>query len=220
MDISESFRQALSMGNLSVLPLALFGGLIAGLNPCCLALYPAAAGACCSARDATLRRSLRNSVAFVLGVATAIAALGIVAAYAGRVASVSAPVKYTIAFVPVVMGLYRLGWVRLPMPVSSAVWPQAGTAFSAGLLLSLVIGPCGTPIIAAVLSFAAYKQDFVYGGILLFAYGVGTSLPILLVGTAGGKVLERLNRARFGKHVDVGVGGFLVLIGLYLLWSV
>lgn len=208
------------MSNLSALPLALFGGLIAGLNPCCLAIYPAAVGACCSARDATLRRSLRNSVAFVLGVATAMAALGVVAAYAGRVASVSSPVKYAIALVPVLMGLYRLGWIRQPMSTRSPVWARSGTAFGAGLLLSLVIGPCGTPIIAAVLSFAAYKRDFVFGGILLFAYGVGTSLPVLLVGTAGGTVLERLDRARFGKHVDKVVGGFLVLIGLYLLWIV
>ena len=208
------------MGNVSVVPLAMFGGLVAGLNPCCLALYPVAAGACCSARDATLRRSLRNSVAFVLGVATAMAALGIVAAYAGRVVSASAPVKYTIAFVPVLMGLYRLGWVRLPLPSVSPVWARWGTPFGAGLLLSLVVGPCGTPIIAAILSFAAYKQDFVFGGILLFAYGVGTSLPVLLVGTAGGKVLERLDRARFGTHVDEVVGGSLVLIGLYLLWIV
>lgn len=48
MDFSEGFSQALAAGNMVALPLALLGGLVAGMNPCCLALYPAAAVACCS----------------------------------------------------------------------------------------------------------------------------------------------------------------------------
>ena len=61
MGILETLSQALSGGNIAALPLALVGGVIAGVNPCCLALYPAAAGACCgTTQQQTLTRHSRN----------------------------------------------------------------------------------------------------------------------------------------------------------------
>jgi hypothetical protein len=51
MNFAHSLNQALSGSSLLALPLALLGGLIAGMNPCCLALYPAVAGTCCSGEE-------------------------------------------------------------------------------------------------------------------------------------------------------------------------
>lgn len=219
MEVSQALGHALSAGNLVALPLALVGGLIAGMNPCCLALYPAAATACCSVEQQTSQRApLGRAVAFVLGVAVAIAALGGVAAYIGRIAVISSPVRYGIAVIPIVMGLYQLGWLPLPRWTPRTFTASVGGAFGAGALLSLIIGPCGTPVLASVLSFAAYNQSFAYGGLLLFAYGVGSGLPVMLVGTAAGGLLNAVERSGFRKSLDAVLGGSLVLLGLYLLW--
>jgi len=221
MNFPINLSQALSGGNLVALPLALAGGVLAGMNPCCLALYPAAAGACCSVREQqTLRRSFGNAVAFVLGIAIAIAALGAIAAYVGRIAEIGTPVKYAIAAIPIFMGLYRLGWVKLPAFSPKPFQPGVGGAFGTGLLLSLIIGPCGTPVLASVLSYAAYKQSFVYGGLLLFLYGLGTGLPLVLVGTAAGGILKRFDCSRFGRLIDPMLGSSLLLLGFYLLWRI
>ncbi len=220
MDIPGAFQQALSAGNVATLPLALIGGLVAGMNPCCLALYPAAAGACCSPKEQSVRPPLSNAMAFLFGVASAIAAMGVLAAYIGRVAAVALPVKYTIAFLPIVLGMSRLGWVRLPFAVPKTPRPRVAGAFGVGLLVSLVVGPCGTPLLASVLSFAAYKQSFFYGGLLLFLYGIGNGLPVVLLGTAGGGMLKRIDRSRFGSWIDPIGGGLLILLGFYLLWRI
>ena len=219
MEVSQALGHALSAGSLAALPLALLGGLIAGMNPCCLALYPAAATVCCSVGQQTAHRApLGRAVAFVLGIAVAIAVLGGVAAYIGRIAVVSTPVRYGIAVIPIVMGLYQLGWLPLPRWTARTFTATVGGAFGAGALLSLVIGPCGTPVIASVLSFAAYQQSFAYGGLLLFAYGIGSGLPVMLVGTAAGGLLNSLERTGFREWLDAVLGGSLVLLGLYLLW--
>ena len=221
LNFPVSLSQALSGGNLVALPLALTGGVLAGLNPCCLALYPAAAGACCSLEEPqTVRRSFGNAIAFALGLALAIAALGVFAAYIGRVAEVGTPVKYAIAAIPVLMGIYRLGWVKFTAFTPKPLQPGLGGAFGTGLLLSLVIGPCGTPVLASVLSYAAYKQSFIYGGLLLFLYGLGSGLPLVLVGTAAGGFLKRLDCIRFGRLMDPLLGSSLVLVGFYLLWRI
>jgi len=221
MEISQALGHALSAGNLVALPLALVGGVIAGMNPCCLALYPAAAAVCCSVGRQTVHRpALGKAVAFVLGVAVAIAALGGVAAYIGRIATVASPVKYGIAVIPIAMGLHQLGWLSLPQWTARTFVASTSGAFGTGALLSLVIGPCGTPVLASVLSFAAYQQSFAYGGLLLFVYGVGSSLPLILVGTASGSLLNSLDRPALRKWINAVLGGSLVLLGLYLLWRV
>ena len=220
MNIPLNLNLALSGGSLIALPLALAGGLVAGMNPCCLALYPAAAGSCCSVQEQTTRRSFGNALAFVLGLAIAVAFLGSMAAYVGRIAEIGAPVKYAIAGIPMLMGIYRLGWVQLPSFSLKPFQPSLGGAFGSGLLLSLIIGPCGTPVLASVLSYAAYKQNFVYGGLLLFLYGLGTGLPLILVGTAGGQLLRRLDCSHYGRLVDPILGSSLLLLGFYLLWRI
>lgn len=221
VEVSQALGHALAAGNVAALPLALMGGVIAGMNPCCLALYPAAAAVCCSVGQPTIRvrPPLGKAFAFVLGVAMAIAVLGGVAAYIGRIATVATPVKYVIAVMPILMGLYQLGWLYLPQWTARTYRSSVGGAFGMGALLSLVIGPCGTPVLASVLSFAAYKQSLAYGGLLLFVYGVGSSLPLMLVGTAAGGFLNSVDRTRFRLKLDAVVGSSLVLLGLYLLWQ-
>lgn len=220
MNFPVDLSQALSGGNLVALPLALAGGVLAGMSPCCLALYPAAAGACCSVESQPLQRSLGNAVAFVLGIAISIAALGSVAAYVGRIAEIGTPAKYAIAMVPILMGVYRLGWIELPTVTLKTFQPGLSGAFGTGLLLSLVVGPCGTPVLASVLSYAAYTKSFVYGGLLLFAYGMGTGLPLVLVGTASGSLLKKFDCSRFGRLIDPILGTSLLLLGFYLLWRI
>ena len=132
MNLPEMLSDALSVGNVAALPLALAGGLVAGMNPCCLALYPAAAAACCGVQQQRQAQPIRTAVAFVLGVAFAIAALGVLAAYLGHVAVMASPVKYAIAVLPILMGVYLLGWIRFPNVAPKAYRPGYGGAFGAG----------------------------------------------------------------------------------------
>jgi cytochrome c biogenesis protein CcdA len=118
------------------------------------------------------------------------------------------------------MGVYRLGWITLPAFGPKPVRLGFGGAFGGGLILSLVLGPCGTPVLASVLSFAAYKRSFIYGGLLLFACGLGNGLPLVLVGTASGDVLRRLEGSRFEHFINFVLGGSLLLLGFWLLWRI
>lgn len=217
----ESIQAAASVGGLVAVPLAFVGGMLAGVNPCCIPLYPAAVATCCAGRDAESGGGLRSSGAFVTGVAVATAALGVLAALAGRVLSgLGGWAPYLVALIPLVMGLHLLGWMRVPLPASSRTARAKGVcgSFATGLLLSLVLAPCGTPVLASVLSFAAYKQSVAYGGVLLFAYGLGVGLPMIVLGTAASSLAQRLDRLGWRVWVDRIAGGALLALGFYLLW--
>lgn len=213
---------ALESGSLAALPLSLLGGLAMGMNPCCLALYPAAAATCCAgACEAPRERTpLPRAVLFVLGTATATTVLGVIAALAGEMMGGFAGwARYLIALVPIVMGVHVLGLVRLPLPKAVARPERRGAlgAFATGLLLSLVLTPCGTPALAAILSYAAYKGSVVYGALLLFTYGLGNGTPLLVVGLTAGGLVARLRNAVWLRRVERAAGGVLVALGLYLL---
>ncbi len=219
--VLEALRSATAAGDLVAVPLAFAGGLLAGLNPCCIPLYPAAAATCCAGRCDEPNGAVKSSAAFVAGVAAATAILGVLAALAGRaLTGLSGWASSLIALVPLVMGLHLLGWLKVPLPTISAAPKGSGVlhSFASGLLLSLVLAPCGTPVLASVLSFAAYKQSVAYGGTLLLAYGIGVGLPILVLGTAAGSLARRFDRLGWRAWVDRGTGVALLALGFYLLW--
>lgn len=215
------FGKAVSSGGAVAVPIVLLGGFVAALNPCCLALYPAAAATCCGVRKPAERRSISNAVAFVVGMAIAMSVVGLGAALAGRVTSGGGRLlRYAIAIIPLVMGMQVLGWLPLPLPgfSMSSSRLKVASAFGCGFLLSLIIAPCGTPILAAVLSYAAFKGNLYYGALLLFVYGLGAGIPILAAATMSSRFAERLDLRGYRPWVDRATGTLLLALGFYLLW--
>jgi cytochrome c-type biogenesis protein len=220
----DGLRDALGSGGLLALPAALLGGCIAGLNPCCMPMYPAAAATCCAARvvcgpGAMARWSTGAAVSFVLGLALATTILGVIAAAAGnRLSSFGGLLSYVVAFVPLLAGAHFLGLITLPTARLPTIGTRTGGAFAAGFLLSLVIAPCGTPMLASILSYAAYEGSLPYGGLLLFVYGLGAGIPILLLGLGAARVAARLDRSGLRVWVNRATGAILVAMGFYLIW--
>lgn len=221
-EVAELLQSALTGGRMVALPLALLGGLVAGLNPCCLPLYPAAAATCCAVRGEHVRPAFWNAVAFVAGVALVTTILGVIAALAGGVlARFDSWVYYVIAVVPIAMGLHVLGWLHLPLPQPGNMSARQGAlgALVTGVLLSLVLAPCGTPILAAVLSYAAYEGSVPYGGALLFVYGLGAGVPIAAAAFIAGGAATRLGNGTWQQWVNRIAGAALIGIGFYLVWA-
>ncbi len=216
----------LSAGSLLALPLVIVGGLITAFNPCCLPMYPAVFGflggeAC---RPVEGRgRPVRSSLWFVLGMATATSLMGLLTAALGWVfGQFGGGFRLLLAAIPLLMGLHLLGLLPLPA-LRLPAWPRGGgrhaPAFAAGLLFSLAIAPCATPILLGILSLVAMQGDLLYGGVLMFVYGLGAGLPLLLLGHG----LERWQQWFFSPRHRLWlrqVSALLLLgVGAYLLWT-
>ena len=214
---------AFANGSLLAVPAVLLGGLMAGFNPCCLAMYPAATASCCATCNTktSAKNALNHSLMFVLGAAVATSLLGVGAAVLGRVmGQFGSPFRYAIAAIPLMIGLHLLGWFRLPLHAVPAkvLQPGLASAFATGFLLSLAISPCGTPVLAAVLSYVALKGSIAFGALLLFIYGVGAAAPVIVLGTVSGSFAHRLTAVGHQHWVDRVSGIILILMSLYLLW--
>ena len=164
--------------------------------------------------------TVRRAFTFALGVAIATSLLGLLAALAGRTLRTFGTWPYfVIALIPIAAGLHLLGVVRLPLVrLQGSAAARQGGALAAGFLSALLLAPCGTPILAAVLSYAAYVGKVGAGTLLLFVYGIGLSTPLLLVGTASGAASAHLARSPAMPWIERASGIALVGAGLYLLW--
>lgn len=214
--------EGIEQGGLGALSLALLAGVVAGVNPCCIPIYPAAAGCCAALRRDSLAGNLGVAGAFVLGGSMTTTALGVAAALAGHALSRVGPLPtYIIAALPIIFGLHLMGAVRLPLPtVPTRIASPRGPlgAVASGAMLGLVIAPCATPILAGLLAYVATTGNPVWGGALLFVYGLGIGVPVLLLGTAAASLVTRLASGPWRRVVDPVCGAALVGVGLYLVW--
>lgn len=214
----------LSRGSLVAFPVAAAAGFISTvINPCALPLYPAATHACYGVGASEEKQpSFLKAAAFTFGMALSIAALGLAASAAGHIISIGRTGRYVIAALPLLMGMYKFGWITIPVSGWKIKWPgslssRLGGALAAGFLMSLVVGPCSTPVLASVLAYAAYRKAFLYSGLLLFTYGAGAGLPLIIFGTMVAKFTRTIERKGHGKWIDFAIGGALLLLGFYLM---
>lgn len=212
----------LSAGSAVAIPAVAAIGFFSTLrNPCAMPLYPAATDVCITSTPQKQRTSFINAAAFVVGMAIAIAVLGLGAAAAGRVIGVGRGGRYLIACLPLLMGVHRLGWIKLGFFKFKSIGkfkPGILGAFATGLLLSLVIGRCGGTVLGTVLAYAAYHKAFLYGGILLFAYGIGAGIPLVTLGTVVGRMSAWLEHKGYRKGVEVTVASTMLALGFYMFW--
>jgi cytochrome c-type biogenesis protein len=232
----ETFAAQLTGGvtGAAALGIAFLGGLVAGFGPCVLPMLPAVFGYVTGtvATDPQnensgrrLTRSLALSAVFVVGMSIVFASIGALAGLLGHALLVSAWTCYVVAAVCVVIGLQMLGAIGLPIDRLNAALPlrrprQRGVvgALVFGMLFGLVASPCSTPILAAIATIAATTGSAAKGAALLFVYGLGKGVPLLLLGLASGSLAFMRSVPRLTPALTKIGGAGLLVAAVYLVW--
>lgn len=232
----EAFAERLASGAIvgpAAFGIALLGGLVAGFGPCILPMVPAVfgyitgtvAGAEESVPKAAPLRALSLTAVFVVGMSLVFAAIGALAGFIGHALVLGAWANYLAAAVCVVIALQLLEVIALPIDRLNALLPVRRPerrgftgAFLFGMLFGLVASPCATPILAAIATLAAASGNAARGAALLFVYGLGKGVPLLLIGVASGSLafMRRFSKASVALSKIGGVG--LLVAAAYLVW--
>jgi cytochrome c-type biogenesis protein len=205
--------------------LVFVGGVLTSLGPCNLSMVPVIIGYVGGQQDLTRAKGFWLSLFFTLGSSVTFMLLGIIAATIGGLfGPESAILHWMVALVCFLIGLHLLGAFKLSFDFLTRLQPKrvAVTGVVGAFLLGLVVGlagsQCGTPVLVAIIAIAAKAGKLSYGAGLLFAYGLGRGVPIVLVGTFTGLIKALPAMERWTKWMECAAGIILIAIGLYFVW--
>ncbi|MEH8129213.1 protein-disulfide reductase DsbD [Aeromonas veronii] len=205
-------------------------GLGLAFTPCVFPMYPILTGIIAGAghRLSTSRAFLLSFV-YVQGMAVTYTLLGLVVASAGLKfqAALQHPyvlIALSVMFVLLALSMFGLYTLQLPSSLQTRLSglsnrQQGGSVVGVaimGMISGLVCSPCTTAPLSGALIYVAQSGDLWLGGAALYALSLGMGLPLLLLGTSGGKLLPKA-----GAWMDVikQLFGFALLAVPILLLS-
>lgn len=206
-------------------------GLGLSLTPCVFPMLPILTGIIAGEGGRmTARRGTALSGAYVLGMSSSYAVLGMVIGFFGARANLQTwmqtpAVLVFFAGVFAVLAGSMFGFYELQLPSRLRdrlnginQRQKGGTLLGTGLMgavSALVVSPCVSAPLAGTLVYISGTGNAALGAAALFLLGLGMGAPLMLVGATGGKLLPRAGQWMVTvKHV-FGVG--LLGVAVWLL---
>jgi cytochrome c-type biogenesis protein len=205
--------------------LVFLGGVLTSIGPCNLSMVPVIIAYVGGYANPTRAKGFWLSTFFTLGSSVTFMLLGVVAATVGGLFGAESKIlHWFVAAVCFVIGLNLLGALKVNLDFMARLQPKrvAVTGLIGAFLLGLVVGlagsQCGTPVLVAILGLVMAKGKLAYGASLLFAYGLGRGVPIILAGTFTGVVKALPAMERWTRWMETAAGVVLIAVGLYFVW--
>ena len=205
---------------IAALGIAFLAGFIFSFNPVSFASIPVVLAYVTRAHEK--RQALTLGGAFIAGMILTHVVLGMAAASGGNWVQSVMGREWGLLLGPVliVLGLVWAGWLKLKLPWISMRGRKVSGHWGAFLLaipFSIAICPFCAPALVVALTASAAVGSVFFGAILLLAFALGRSIPILLGAWSVGW-LESLQVVGRHHHVFEVIGGVvLILTGLYML---
>lgn len=234
-NVSEQHQLAdmLKQDSLLLTLVAFFvGGLLLSFTPCVFPMYPILTGIIVGAGQQSEPLSTKKAFAlsffYVQGMAITYTLLGIIVALAG--AQFQAMFQHPVVLIGlsalfIFLALSMFGVFNLALPAS---WQnklnnlsnkqQGGSitgVVAMGVISGLVASPCTTAPLTGALLYISQTGNIILGASALYALSLGMGVPLLIIGSSGGKLLPK---AGSWMNVIKNVFGLLLLaVPIFLL---
>lgn len=166
-------------------------GILLSLTPCIYPMIPITVGILQAQGSTSILRNFSLALAYSMGIATTFAALGLAAAFTGQmfgnlmsspivILSLVALLAY-LAFA--MMGFYEMYTPKFLTNNTAVRGGSLSGAFLFGAVSGTVASPCLSPGLILVLSIVTALGNKLLGFLMLFTFGIGLSIPLLIIGT-------------------------------------
>jgi cytochrome c-type biogenesis protein len=88
-----------------------------------------------------------------------------------------------------------------------------GGAFLLGGSMALLVSPCCTPIVAALVGFGIASGQLWLGAVTLASFAIGHAVPMIVAGLGAGRTGDALGR--FSVPLATVSGSLLIALGAY-----
>jgi thiol:disulfide interchange protein DsbD len=207
---------------------AFFGGVLLSFTPCVYPLIPISVGFIGVRAAGSKIKGLVLSLIYVTGVAIIYSLLGLIASLTGKFLGAISTHPITSIFVGVIIIVFGLSLfdkfsISLPNIIKLPTIKKGDyfSTFLLGLTSGLIISPCISPVLGAILVYLSTKKNLLYGMTLLLSFAYGMGLVLILSGTFS-SILLGLPKSgkwlifikRFFALLLIGMGIYFIFCGL------
>ncbi len=210
---------------------ALLLGILLSLTPCIYPMIPITIGVLQASGTKSGWENFKLALSYTMGISTTFALLGFVAAIGSCVFGELQGSPYIViplALVLLFFGLTMFDLVQMPIPswlqpkTSSVKGGSKKSAFIFGALSGTVASPCLSPGLVLILNYVAKISTvsigaYFEGFLLLFIFGIGSSLPLLIIGTFSGSLKMLPKAGAWMIEIKKLIGIMLIAMALYHL---
>ncbi len=209
---------------------ALLLGLLLSLTPCIYPMIPITIGILHSQGRKSLLHDFLGSLSYACGLATTFACLGLLATVAGSsFGSLLSNTPFVIGLVIFIgyMSLTMIGIIDMYVPsfmkgevkLYRNLGPCAA-AYIFGAISGTIASPCVSPGLALLLSIVATLGSKILGFLLLFAFGIGLSIPLIIIGTFSNSLYLLPKSGMWMVEIKKALGFFMLATCFYYLSNV
>ncbi|QBL10262.1 protein-disulfide reductase DsbD [Rheinheimera sp. D18] len=204
-------------------------GIGLAFTPCVFPMYPILTSIIVGqGAGLSNKRAFTLSFSYVQGMAITYSLLGLVIAslgmkFQGYMQHPAVLIVASIIFILLALSMFGAFNLSLPSSwqekISKVSNKQQGGShkgtFVMGALSGLIASPCTTAPLSAALLYVAQSGDLLLGAITLYILSLGMGLPLLLLGSSGGKLLPKAGN--WMNAVKSTFGFLLLAVPLILL---
>lgn len=173
--------------------LVLLLGILMSLTPCIYPMIPITVGILQGQAKQSFLHNFLVALSYTFGIATTFALLGLTAAYTGQLFGTIMSNPFVILgivalLIYLALTMFDVVQMRTPKMFSSNYFGSIKggsfvSAFLFGAASGTVASPCLSPGLIMLLSLVTTLGNPYLGFVLLFFFGIGLSIPLLLIGT-------------------------------------
>ncbi len=223
---------SISGGILALIIGAFASGLLLTFTPCVLPMLPILSSIIVGGGQAASRtHGAALATSFVMGTTLTYAAIGAIAGATGKQlqAYFQHPIMISsMSLLLMLMALSMFGVFNLQMPgfIQSRLQEKSSSmqggrftiVFFLGVLSSLIIGACVSPVLISFLGVAMQSQSPTLGAVIMFSMSLGMGVPLVLFGAGAGALLPKAGL--WMNAVKNFFGVVLIGVAIYLLNAV
>lgn len=208
--------------------IAFFGGFLASLTPCVYPLIPISAGYILGNAHDSKKKGLFLSLSYVTGIAITYSILGVLAVLTGGIFGKfsSNPVVNIVSGILILifgLSMFDLFNFNFTFPLSLKLPAHLRGSHLPALLLGMVSGlmisPCLTPILAAILAYLSTTKNVFYGASLLFCFSYGMGLIFILIGIFGTAFHGLPKPGKWMVTIKKIYASVIILSGAYFIFT-
>lgn len=92
--------------------------------------------------------------------------------------------------------------------------------FILGIILGIIWTPCAGPVLGSILTLIATQQDTAVAGILLVAYAIGASIPMLVIAYGGQLAAEKVRAlAPYTARIQQVFGVIIIALAILIFFG-